>query len=224
MSDKNLSYAVLDATRWWFVRHAPVVDASPAGRISAQLDVDAAIEASNPAYGWLAQTLPFDGHWMATNLKRTTQTLEAIVAASADARQKPVYVTEPELAEQSFGDWAGMTWEQLAAMEGDEVEKFWQAPATTRPPGGESFGDVCQRVARAVERISLEQRGRDIICVAHAGTVRAALAMALDISPDQALSLAVANLSLTRIDLIESGIKLKRGGSWRVGGVNWICA
>jgi alpha-ribazole phosphatase len=53
---------------------------------------------------------------------------------------------------------------------------------------------------------------RDVVLVVHAGTVRAALAIALDLAPEPALRFVIDPLSLTRIDRIAD--------SWRVVGVN----
>jgi alpha-ribazole phosphatase len=46
----------------------------------------------------------------------------------------------------------------------------------------------------------------------HSGTIRAALAIALDLDPDAALRFVIDPLSVTRIDRLESG--------WRVVAVN----
>jgi alpha-ribazole phosphatase len=46
----------------------------------------------------------------------------------------------------------------------------------------------------------------------HSGTIRAALAVALEIAPDRALRFAIDPLSLTRIDRLTNG--------WRIVGVN----
>jgi alpha-ribazole phosphatase len=51
--------------------------------------------------------------------------------------------------------------------------------------------------------------------VAHSGTVRAALAIALDAAADSALRFVVDPLSLTRIDRLAAG--------WRVAAVNRVC-
>jgi alpha-ribazole phosphatase len=68
------------------------------------------------------------------------------------------------------------------------------------------------RVRAAVTEMTRHFEGRDVIAVAHAGTIRAALAVALDLSPHAALSFVIDPLSLTRLDAI--------GDGWRVGGVN----
>ena len=62
--------------------------------------------------------------------------------------------------------------------------------------------------------------GRDIVAVAHGGSIRAALAMALGIDAAAAMALVVDTLSLTRIDHVAGGLLRGRGGAWRIGGVN----
>lgn len=52
----------------------------------------------------------------------------------------------------------------------------------------------------------------EVVLVVHSGTVRAALAIALDVAPDRVLGFVIDPLSLTRIDRLDAG--------WRVGFVN----
>ena len=52
----------------------------------------------------------------------------------------------------------------------------------------------------------------EAILVVHSGTIRAVLAIALDLAPEQALRFVIDPLSLTRIDRLEEG--------WRVVAVN----
>lgn len=195
-------------TKWWWVRHAPVGTAQ-AKSITGQSDVDADIS-DTASFQALAPRLPRNAVWLTTPLKRTAQTAEALWAAGAERVQPLV---EPTLMEQNFGDWTGSTWDAIG-----EAHPFWDAPATTAPPGaaGESFADLCARVAHRTESLSQEFAGRDLVCVAHAGTIRAAVALALGLSPDQALGLDVHNMSLTRLDDLGAG-------NWRVVGVNQVC-
>ena len=92
--------------------------------------------------------------------------------------------------------------------DGEAYRAFWQNPASNAPPGGESFGDQVRRVAEGLARLP----AGDVIVVAHSGTIRAALAIALAIAPAQALRFVVDPLSLTRIDRLAAG--------WQVGAVN----
>ncbi len=74
-----------------------------------------------------------------------------------------------------------------------------------------------RRVQPAINALGERYQGRDIVVMSHGGTIRAALAMAVDLSPDNVLAFAIDNLSLTRIDHFP-----EPGGAhfWRVVSVN----
>ena len=187
-------------TRFWWLRHAPVVASAPG--ITGQLDV--AADTSDPApFTALAHRLPTGAVLVESGWIRCRQTAEAL-------RQAGLELPEPELlpalAEQSFGSWQGRSWN------GIDAPGFWRAPATTVPPGGESFSSVVTRVGPALLSLSRRHVGRDIVVIAHAGSIRAALAIALGISSAAALQFAIQPLSLTRLTLI--------GENWRVEMVN----
>jgi alpha-ribazole phosphatase len=95
--------------------------------------------------------------------------------------------------------------------------RFWLAPAHAVPPGGESFVDVIARVSAAVTRLNRTHPGRDIVAVAHGGSIRAALAFALDLDPEAALAFSIDPLSLTRLDHVDGP---GAGHGWRVSTVN----
>jgi len=196
------------ATKWWWLRHAPVPD--PEGRITGNLDLPCDTSDAD-CFQVLGQRLPRNPLLVESGLMRCGQTIGALEAAGLVL---PPAIVEPDLAEQDFGRWQGHSWNELAAAKDPDLEAFWHHPATTTPPAGESFADVIRRVSRVVERLNREHPGRDIVAVAHAGSIRAALALALDIHPESALRFAVEPLSITRIDAVPGG--------WRVVGVNQV--
>ena len=188
-------------TRWWWLRHAPIAGSD--GRIHGHDDVPCrALEAAEKTA--LANSLPPGAVWIASHLSRTRDTAQAI-----SGRQPQI---EEDLAEQDFGRWQGITWDQVRDRDGDAWRTFWEDPAAYPAPGGESFDETARRVAAAVDRLTREHEGRDIVAVAHAGTIRAAIAQALGQGHSAALQFAVDPLSLTRID--------HDGGAWRVILVN----
>jgi len=169
-------------TRWWWIRHAPVTGAN--GRIYGQMDMDCDTS-DTPVYDGLAALLPHDAVWVTSHLTRTTRTAEAILAR----RDTPGPDLRPQsdLAEQSFGDWQGRHRDELVAERGEQWNRFWLAPAHEAPPGGESFADLIGRVRAAVDRLSRDHAGADIVAVTHGGTIRAALALALGLLDSLAL-------------------------------------
>jgi alpha-ribazole phosphatase len=200
-------------TRWWFVRHAPVIGVN--GRVYGQDDLEADC-ADEAQFRHLAGMLPHDAVWLVSHLKRTHQTASAILAARV-METVPAPIITSELAEQHFGDWQGLTYAELEAKRGGVYHRFWHSPATERPPGGESFEDVVARVGGAMARINAEHAGRDVVAVVHGGTIRAALAVALGIDAERVLGFAVDTCSVTRMDYLEGATE---GAAWRIVAVN----
>ena len=214
---QNLSGATRDfvRTRWWWVRHAPV--RGDEGRIYGQSDI--ACDCSDtPIFEALATELPQEATWVTSHLGRTRQTAEALWRAGyvgSDAAE-PFTIVVPELAEQNLGVWQGLDRARFFSERQPLAASYWFAPAEERPPKGESFADLCDRVAAAIERLTAAHAGRDIVAVAHGGTIRGALAHALRLTPQAALAFAIENCSLTRLDHYAG----QGGSGWRVGVVN----
>jgi len=183
------------ATNLWLIRHAPVD--GPRGVIhgpDAPADVgDAA------AFAALKARLPHTAFAVCSPARRTYETARAL---GLDA------VREAAFREQDFGIWTGRRHDDLVAELGEAYHAFWKAPASNAPPGGESFVD---QIARTVAGLAALPSG-NVVLVVHSGTIRAALAIALDLEPDAALRFVIDPLSLTRIDRLENG--------WRVVAVN----
>ncbi len=206
-------------TRWWWIRHAPVINHG--GRIYGQDDLEC--DCSDvESFRRLARMLPADALWVTSHLSRARATADSIIAQLPDGAA-PTPLVEPDLAEQHFGDWRGLTHDELAARRDGAWHRFWLAPAAEAPPGGESFVQVIERVSAVVARLCRKHAGRDIIAVSHGGVIRAALAIALDLDPERALAIATENCALTRVEHIagEAGSHAPGGdGVWRVALVN----
>jgi alpha-ribazole phosphatase len=183
------------ATNLWLVRHARVN--GPRGVIhgpNAPADVgDAA------AFAALKALLPAGAPCFCSPARRTRETALALIL---DAVERGAF------AEQDFGMWTGRRHDDLAAELGAAYYDFWKRPADSRPPGGESFVDQIARVGNAVACLP----AGNVVLVVHSGTVRAVLAIALDLAPDAALRFVIDPLSLTRIDRLDNG--------WRIVAVN----
>ncbi len=196
-------------TRWWWVRHAPVT--ANKGRIYGQTDLPCDT-GDTAAFAYLSAMLPKDPVLVTSTLQRTTLTADAIAAAGASM---PAPIREPAFIEQSFGDWQGLTYDELGGAPGIGG-RYWLAPAFERAPNGESFADLVARVVPAITRLTDEYRDRDIVAVTHGGTIRAAIGYATGQDPESCLRFSIANLSVTRLDCIDTD----EGRSWRIGFVN----
>lgn len=106
-------------------------------------------------------------------------------------------ISDTRLWEQNFGAWEGHEYKalpDLGMLSGADL-------ALHRPPGGESFADLCKRVIPMLHEAA--EPGSTAI-VAHAGTVRAALATAIG-HPGAALAFEIAPLSATALIVLPGG-------------------
>lgn len=176
------------------IRHAPALHGGAlAGRrdVAADLGDGARLAALRGVLGDGVQVI-------SSPARRCVQTTEALFPGMDFAQ-------DARLWEQDFGAWEGMALDALP-----DLGPMSRAELAAHcPPGGESFERLCARVWPALREIAA---GGDAVIVAHAGVIRAGLALALD-RPAQGLAFEVAPLSLTELQQI--------GALWSVACVNW---
>ena len=195
-----------ETTRFWWLRHAPTA-AQAEGRIpdaEAEADVSAAARLAA-----LRRRLPTRALWIASPTRRAVQTVKALT----HVRPLPVAA----LTEQDFGAWTGQRHADLWDSGDAAYRAYWDDPVNNAPPGGESYAAQFARSAAAIRDLAAEHAGLDLILVAHAGTIRAALTLALTEANQPppltaSLGFTIDPLSLTRIDAI--------GPGWRIETVN----
>jgi alpha-ribazole phosphatase len=194
-------------TRFWWIRHAPVIN--PDKILYGQRDIAPDLS-DHEAFIALAEKLPDDAVWISTTLSRARKTAEKI------AQHKSVEIEinhHDTLREQFFGDWEGQRWDGIPQ---EEQAPYWCDAVNNHPPNGESFSDIANRVADTIKDLLEAHRGGNIVTIAHAGSIRAAIAMATQTGPRAGLSFHLAPLSLTRIDAIERDEDVW----WRIESVN----
>ena len=88
---------------------------------------------------------------------------------------------EQRLAEIAFGEWEGLTYDDVIKRDGDVVAKREGDKWGFRPPGGESYAEVTARVGAWYDQLD-----RDAVVAAHGGTARALVAHLAIAAPDDA--------------------------------------
>jgi alpha-ribazole phosphatase len=198
-------------TRFWLIRHA-IVDENARAILYGVMDVplcETSLLEQTPMYRALASRLPRPAVWKVSPLSRTRRTAEAIFAAGYPHAEPEI---EPDLIEQSLGEWQGLPHAELPARLTLPKHAFWPLAGDERPPGGETMAEVIERVGAALERLAVRHEDQDVVVVSHGGAIRAAVAHCLRIGPDNALHLVVQNLALTLLERSPEG--------WRVVCVN----
>ncbi len=186
--------------RWWWVRHAPTHARAAVGWSDVAPDLSDAA-----ALDRLAAALP-QAPMVSSDLSRARLTADRL------ARGRPRLADEPGFRELHFGAWEGLTFDAIAARHPLDYAAFWADPGPARATGGESFDDLAARVGAANDRLNAAQG--EIVAVAHAGSIHAALARAAGMSARQALAFRLDPLSVTRLDWLADA------RAWRVEAVN----
>ncbi|MDZ7629897.1 MAG: histidine phosphatase family protein [Gemmatimonadaceae bacterium] len=191
-----------DALRLHFVRHGSATDA--AGRCIGQTDLELSKEGRRECRA-LARHLPIPATTcISSDLRRAHDTATILTEAFV--------IEEPRLREMHFGEWEGKTWSQLEDEVGTSPLEWSERWTTIRPPGGESFDDVVVRVREWLA--ALPRDGGDYLVVAHAGSIRAAAAVLLDMPLPRVFSLALDHCHVSTVELSPRGATL----------IRWNCA
>jgi broad specificity phosphatase PhoE len=193
--------------RFWLIRHA-LVDATALTYLYGTNDVpvcDDTMLADAPRYAAIARRLPRPARLIASPLSRAQLTAAALMRAGYP---DSTLILDPAFVEQDFGEWQGLPIAGFDARDQHQRHPFWPIHAAETPPGGESFADMVGRVAPALERLAGTAAVQDTVIITHGGTIRAACAHALGLTAHQALSLAVDNISLTRLEHNDHGWRL----------------
>jgi alpha-ribazole phosphatase len=183
------------ATELTLIRHAPALTG---GRLCGRTDVEADVTDAESLS--MARSLAGTPNRLITSPARRCR--QTALALWPDRQG----LTDAALWEQDFGAWEGRFYTDLPDLGVLPPDQL----ADHRPPDGESFADMATRVGIAL-RAALADG--DATIVAHAGTVRAALSMALG-HRVAGLAFEVAPLSVTKIALLSGG------GGWIIRSVN----
>lgn len=94
------------------------------------------------------------------------------IAAAASGLELPAPTTDERLVDRLLGDLEMLTRAAIRARFPDEPGRFEQAGEYHyRPPGGETFGDVADRLASFLADLNREHAGRRVTVVAHDAVV-----------------------------------------------------
>ena len=127
-------------------------------------------------------------------MERAQQTAAPIGAAT----RRKVRIHEG-LNECDFGLWTGRRLKALYKLPAWRTVQ--RSPSNFRFPEGESFLEMQSRIAAALNELARAHRGKTVVAVSHADTIKAAVAHALGMHLDMFQRLAVSPASQTVLQL-----------------------
>lgn len=114
----------------------------------------------------------------------------------------------PELREIDLGEWDGQPFAAVRDRDPHSFQKRGAHIADHRPPGGESFRDLDDRVWPFFDALFHHPPGR-ILVVTHAGVIRVLLCRLLGIPLANLFTIGVAHGALSIVDIRPTGGRLQ---------------
>lgn len=191
------------------LRHGEIFGPTDPKRFLGQTDLPLSEHGRRQAQWWrqCLFEVPLAGI-VSSDLDRCRKTAQIIAADRSVAVE-----THPGLREIHLGRWEGMSFNRVKAdwphafrERGDDIAAF-------RPPQGESFKDLRQRVVPVFEE-AIDQAGSPLLVVAHAGVNRMILCHILGLATENLLRLAQGYGAMNLID--------RSGGAYRLHALNWL--
>ena len=141
----------------------------------------------------------------ASDLQRAWETA-AVLAAPHGLEVYP----EPRLREMHFGVWEGLTFAEIEERYPGSFDALTTDPLAAGPPGGETMGQVMERVQSLLEDLQRRHRQQTVLLVAHGGTFQMLICHTLGLTPRARWQFRLSPASLSELYLFPEGGILTR--------------
>jgi len=190
-------------TRLFLVRHGPTHAKTMVGWSDLPADLSDTAQLAR-----LADYLPAGATVVSSDLSRAADT------ASAIQRDRIRLPHHRDLREIHFGAWELRSWAEIDAEDPDHIRAYWETPGDVRPPGGESWNEVCARVDAVIDGLIAAHPGGDLIVVGHFGMILTQIQRAERLTAEEAFSHRIDNLSVTEV--------IRKTDGWETGRINHL--
>jgi alpha-ribazole phosphatase len=192
------------STRLFVVRHGQT-DWNSSGRFQGQTDIPlnpAGVKQAQAIAKRLATEAPAAIY--ASDLTRAWQTAE-IIRAAIPPERRPRLIAEPRLREMCFGEWEGLTYNEIQARQPQFLQRWESDLEHTTPPGGENLLWLAERVQAAYEFILATHPEAVVVLVAHGGPLQMLITKALGMPVGRFWQVHLANASLSELSAYPEG-------------------
>jgi broad specificity phosphatase PhoE len=196
--------AVPSATRLLLTRHAEV-EAGYQGVFGGRIDMELSPRGHEQA-ATLARYLhakPLSAIY-ASPMKRVQQTLAPLLVNGAP---KPIIF--PDLREVDFGDWTGLSWDQVQEKFGVSAFSWLEQLECGGIANAESGETLRERVEPCLERVLADHAGQQVAIFCHGGIIRMLLAILLRWPLSSMAMFEIEYASLTQIDWLSQKARLQ---------------
>ena len=191
--------SVVTTTRLLLIRHGET-DWSRERRFTGARDLPLSSRGrfqSEAVAGALAER-PLAAVWTSP-LERARSTAEAV----AKPHRLEPHVA-PAFREMAFGQWEGLTRDEVAARFPEPTQAWVTTPHLVTPPGGETLAQVGARVAAGLEEVLRAHEGVAVVLVTHAIVIRLLVLAGLGLGPERLWTVDASPAGITEIEYTDS--------------------
>ena len=106
---------------------------------------------------------------------------------------------DDRLREVGFGHWEGNSSQQILARDPEAIRNFYRDPIKHRPDGAEELSHFQHRVLNSIQHILQTHQEKNILVVAHAGVIRAAITGIMGADAASMYRISIGNAAIIRI-------------------------
>lgn len=139
----------------------------------------------------------FDGVY-SSDLQRALETVHSV-------RKSDDLHTDPRLREVNFGDWEGLTYDEIKEKHPDALSAWENDIYKNAPPNGETLEQLAARVQSMLDELYAKHKDQTVLIVAHGGSLQVLICLALNVSPSMYWQFHLLPASLSEIAFYPAG-------------------
>lgn len=126
-------------------------------------------------------------------------------AEALSARHDLPLACDDRLMEVGFGDWEGLTANEVELAQPGALQRFYADPITHAPPGAEPLADFQRRIDAVRQDLLQRYAGQHVLVICHAGVIRMMLVGVLELPFSSLFRIDVAHGGITRLQCDDDG-------------------
>jgi probable phosphoglycerate mutase len=126
--------------------------------------------------------------------KRAFKTAEILSEAT-----KVDYISITGLEEINLGEWEGLSWTEVKEKYPTEYEEWYINRRYTKPPKGEAYEDMLQRVLKSIYKI-INENSEDVVIVTHSAVIMCIQCYMTNTPFNEMMKFKADNTSITEIN------------------------
>ena len=192
--------------RLLIVRHGATLN-NASGRYTGQSDVGLSSLGARQAEAVAARLASEQLYQIvSSDLLRARQTAERIAARHPDV---PLSL-DADLREISMGVWEGLTHAEVLARDPERFARWSDDAGAVAPPGGETYAQLSERMARALDRWATEYPSGTTLWVTHGGAIGVLLCHVLGLDLSRRMQFRRDNTAITELVITDGMVLLVR--------------